>query len=206
MSTLKNRLVIGLTGGIGSGKTLASDHFATLGIDIIDTDVIARKIVQPGQDALTQLVNQFGNNIVHSDGSLNRGALRKIAFASKANKAKLDSITHPAIRQETTKLIQASNSDYCIVVVPLLSKDSPFLTIMQRIVVVTASHDTKIKRVEIRSNLSKEEIETIMQTQLSDEQRLEFADDIIENNSSKEHVYSAVEKLHLTYLELSQLR
>jgi dephospho-CoA kinase len=202
---MKKHLVIGLTGGIGSGKTLASDHFAKLAIDIIDTDVIARNIVEPGQTTLASLVNEFGNKIINSDGHLNRSALRTIAFSNKSNKAKLDSITHPAIREETNNQIQASNSQYCIVVVPLLTKDSPFSKVMQRIIAVTANHETKIQRVKVRSNLSSEEVEKIMNTQLSDEQRLEFADDIIENNSTKQYVYDEVEKLHLKYLELSKL-
>lgn len=201
---MSNNLVIGLTGGIGSGKTLASDHFAELGINVIDTDIIARKIVKPGQKALEHLVQEFGESILQVDGTLDRAALRNIAFANKDNKAKLDSITHPAIRTETIEQINQACSDYCIVVVPLLSKNSPFLSVMQRVIVVAADLQTKIDRVKIRSNLSSEEVKRIMQTQLSDEQRLEFSNDVIENNSTKEHVRNEVERLHLRYLALAR--
>lgn len=201
---MRRTLVIGLTGGIGSGKTLASDHFASLGVNIIDTDVIARDIVKPGQQALADLVSEFSQDIVNSDGTLNRAALRTMAFSSPGNKAKLDAITHPAIRQQTLNQIEQSNSEYCIVVVPLLSQDSPFLSVMERVISVTADRQTKINRVKIRSRLSTEEVEKIMQTQLSDEQRLAFSDDIIENNTDKQHVRNEVEKLHEKYLTLAK--
>ena len=201
---MASNLVIGLTGGIGSGKTLASDHFASLGVDVIDTDIIARQVVEPGSNVLKKLAIEFGDSVLNTDGSLDRAALRKLAFASKDNKSKLDAITHPAIREETARQIQNSSSDYCIVVVPLLTKESPFLSVMQRVIVVTADRATKIERVKIRSNLDASEVGRIMQSQLSDEQRLGFADDVIENNSSIEYVHKEVEKLHSQYLELSK--
>lgn len=199
---MKRNLVIGLTGGIGSGKTVASDHFASLGVDIIDTDIIARNIVEPGGPVLKKLAATFGDTILHNNGSLNRNALRTIAFSSNDNKARLDAITHPAIREQTAQQIQASTSHYCIVVVPLLTKESPFLTIVERVLVVTANHDLKVERVKKRSGLSQKEIIDIMQTQLSDEQRLAFADDVIENNNTQACVYKEVEKLHALYLSL----
>ena len=140
--------VIGLSGGIGSGKTVVSDHFASLGVSVVDTDVIARVIVEPGQPALVKLVEEFGDEILEPNGELSRGTLRKIAFASANNKAKLDSITHPAIRLETIRQIEQSESDYCLVVVPLLTADSPFSKFMQRIVIVTADKEVKINRVK----------------------------------------------------------
>lgn len=191
--------VIGLSGGIGSGKTVASDHFASLGIDVVDTDVIARLVVQPGQPALNELVNQFGNEILEPTGQLNRSALRIIAFSSKTNKAKLDSITHPAIRLETLSQIEKSNGRYCLVVVPLLTAESPFSKFMQRVLIVTADTEVKIQRVKQRSGLSRDEVINIMSTQLSDEDRLKFADDVIENNSTLDHVYQQVESLHRLY-------
>lgn len=199
---MSTSLVIGLTGGIGSGKTLASDHFATLGVDIIDTDVIARTIVEPGQPALIKLSEKFGNHIINKSGTLDRDALRSIAFSNKENKAALDAITHPEIRQQTLRELDASTSPYCIIVVPLLSAGSPFLKLMDRVIVVTAERATKVERVKIRSKLNDDEVERIMSTQLTDEQRLEFADDVIANNSSKEAVYKKVELLHRQYLSL----
>lgn len=195
--------VIGLTGGIGSGKTVASDHFATIGVPVIDTDVIARLIVQPGKPALSQLVQAFGERILLEDGSLNRAELRTIAFSSKSNKTTLDNITHPAIRQETFHQINEVTYPYCIAVVPLLTADSPFSEFMQRILVVTAERETKISRVQKRSGLSRDEVERIMATQLSDEQRASFADDLIANDGTIEDAQREVDALHQKYLELA---
>ena len=195
--------IIGLTGGIGSGKTLVSDRFAELGVAIIDTDVIARLIVQPEHPALQQLVVAFGASILQANGELNRGALRQVAFSSDVNKAKLDAITHPAIRSETLKQINQVNTPYCLVVVPLLTKNSPFIEFMQRVLVVTTNKETKINRVKIRSNLTRDEVERIMQTQLDDEERLLFADDVIQNDGTVDDAYSEVAKLHALYTKLA---
>ncbi len=196
--------VIGLTGGIGSGKTVVSDYFATLGVPIIDTDVLARQIVEPGEPALIKLTMEFGDSIISETGHLDRGQLRKLAFENEESKAKLDQITHPAIRREAIKQISEVDKPYCIVVVPLLTAESPFTEFMKRILVVTAATETKIVRVQKRSGLQREEVQRIMQTQLHDDERKRFADDIIENDTSLEHVYSEVEKLHQYYLEVSQ--
>ncbi len=198
-----NSMIIGLTGGIGSGKTVASDHFASLGVPVIDTDVIARQIVQAGQPALAQLVEVFGSSILLSDATLDRARLRELAFKNTQSKATLDAITHPAIRDETLRQIKAVHYPYCIVVVPLLSADSPFLEIMHRVIAVTCDADTRTQRVMQRSQLSRAEVQRIMATQLSDEQRVAFADDVIANDGSLEAVHRAVEKLHECYLSLA---
>jgi len=195
--------VIGLTGGIGSGKTVVSDHFGRLGVPIIDTDVIAREIVEPGEPALQKLVDAFGDNILLSDGNLDRSALRALAFANKENKALLDSITHPAIGEKTRQRISGVDFQYCILVVPLLEPASKFITLMKRILVVTADFETKVTRIKKRSGLDSEEVQRIMATQLSDDQRLKFADDIIANDDSIKNVHERVERLHLEYLVLS---
>lgn len=196
--------VVGLTGGIGSGKTVISDHLGSLGVPIIDTDVIARDIVKPKQPALIALVDYFGVKILNHDGTLNRGELRQQAFASEANKAKLDSITHPAIRIATREQISQARFDYCVVVIPLLTADSAFSNLLNRILVVTADHATKIKRVGTRSGLEPSEVERIMASQLSDAERLKFADDIIENNGSLAEARSAAEQLHIKYLAMAK--
>jgi len=195
--------VVGLTGGIGSGKTVVSDHFAKLGVPIIDTDVIARLIVAPDKPVLKKLVEVFGDEILQKNGELDRSALRTIAFSSADNKTQLDSITHPAIRTETLLQITQANYPYCLVVVPLLTADSPFIEVMQRVLVITAKRETKIKRVEKRSHLSRDEVEGIMATQLSDKDRLTFVDDVIANDGSIEEAQREVDKLHQLYLKLS---
>ena len=196
--------VIGVTGGIGSGKTVVSDHFASLGVPVIDTDVIARQIVEPGQAALHELIKVFGQKIVLKTGYLDRDELRRLAFASKENKTMLDQITHPAIRKETVGQIQNANSLYCLVVVPLLSADSSFLESMNRVLIVNACKEARVQRVQKRSGLARDEVERIMQTQLSDEQREQFADDIIVNDKTIEETQNAVEQLHLKYIELAE--
>jgi dephospho-CoA kinase len=198
--------VVGLTGGIGSGKTVASDRFKALGVPIIDTDVIAREVVKPGSPALTQLVDAFGNLILQKDGSLDRSVLREIAFSSSENKAQLDSITHPAIRIETLKQTADANFPYCMVVVPLLSPNSDFGSFMQRVLAVSADKQTKVERVKARSNLSEDEVLKIMSTQLSDVEREGFADDIIHNDGTIEDAQALVDKLHERYQNLSLMR
>lgn len=195
--------VVGLTGGIGSGKTVVSDYFAELGVPVIDTDVIARKIVEPGQPALQQLVRCFGGGILREDGTLDRDALRNLAFSNDANREKLDAITHPAIRQEAIRQISATKYPYCLVVVPLLKPGTEFTQLTQRILVVTAERETRICRVMERSNLSRRQVEQIMQSQLDDADRLAFADDIIDNNGTIGEARHQAEQLHQKYLLLS---
>ena len=196
--------VIGLTGGIGSGKTLVSDYFATLGVPIIDTDVIARQVVQTGQPALQQLVDAFGAQILHDDGSLNRDVLRQIAFANSRNTAQLDAITHPAIRQQMFQQIADVSYPYCVVVIPLLMPDTGFDELLQRILVVISQTATKIARVQQRSNLSPEQVQQIMDAQISDTQRLSFADDVIHNDGSIDDAQAQVEERHQHYLKLAK--
>lgn len=195
--------IVGLTGGIGSGKTVCSDHFHTIGVPIIDTDVIAREIVQAGKPALTELCSVFGEQILSDDGSLDRAKLREMAFSSTANKAKLDEITHPAIRHSTRQKIIDVNYPYCIVVIPLLTSDSAFIEFLDRVLLVTANQQTKIERVKKRSQLSRQEVMRIMKTQLDDSARLKFADDIISNDGTIKEAHLAVEQKHQNYLELA---
>ena len=195
--------IVGLTGGIGSGKTVCSDHFHTIGVPIIDTDVIAREIVQPGQRALSELSKAFGEKILLADGHLDRATLRDIAFSSSSNKAKLDAITHPAIRRATIEQISEVNYPYCIVVIPLLTSDSAFNELLDRILVVTADRETKIERVKTRSQLDREEVLRIMKTQLDDSTRLDFADDVVSNDGTIKDAQLAVDELHQRYLDLA---
>ena len=196
-------LIVGLTGGIGSGKTVVSDHFIELGSSVIDTDIIAREIVEPGQPALTDLCDAFGDSILDNSGALDRGVLRTIAFSKPENKKLLDSITHPAIRERVINDIQQVNSAYCIVVIPLLTNESTFNDLINRIAVVTADHETKVQRVMQRSQLSREETLAIMNAQISDKERLAMAEDVIHNDASIAEVQRRVELLHKQYLRMT---
>ena len=196
--------IVGLTGGIGSGKTVASDHFATLGVPIIDTDVIARQVVEPNSPVLNQLVHEFGEQILKKSGELDRAELRKIAFSDRQNKKRLDEITHPAIQTEAKNQISIITTPYCILVIPLLKPDSSFTAQLDRILVVTADREIKIARVMKRNQISRDQVIAIMQNQITDEERLDFSDDVIENNETLEHVHTEVTKLHKYYLNLSE--
>lgn len=195
--------VVGLTGGIGSGKTLVSDRLAELGVPIIDTDVIAREIVAPNAPALKELVMQFGDEILQEDGGLDRDRLRELAFSSPENKQALDGITHPAIRKETMRQLAAVDYPYCVVVIPLLSGDSPFTAFLHRIVTVSCERETRIARVMQRNDFTRQQVLNIMDTQLTDAQRESFADDVIHNNGSKAQAIEATNSLHQTLLSLT---
>lgn len=195
--------VVGLTGGIGSGKTLVSDRLAELGVPIIDTDVIAREIVAPNAPALKELVVQFGDEILQEDGGLDRDRLRELAFSSPENKQALDGITHPAIRKETMRQLAAVDYPYCVVVIPLLSGDSPFTAFLHRIVTVSCERETRIARVMQRNDFTRQQVLNIMDTQLTDAQRESFADDVVHNNGSKAQAIEATNSLHQTLLSLT---
>lgn len=195
--------VVGLTGGIGSGKTLVSDRLAELGVPVIDTDVVARQIVAPGAPALRALVKQFGDEILDEDGSLNRDRLRELAFSSPENKQALDGITHPAIRAETLRQLENVNYPYCVIVIPLLSGDSPFTAFLNRVVTVSCERETRITRVMQRNDFTRQQVLNIMDTQLTDQQRESFADDVIHNNGSKAQAIEATDELHQTLLAVS---
>lgn len=195
--------IVGLTGGIGSGKTLISDYWGSLGVTIVDTDLIARQIVEPGRAALADLATEFGQSILHDDGTLNRDQLRELAFASSASKQKLDAITHPAIRQETMRQVTEAGFAYCVVVIPLLTADSAFSAFLQRVATVSCDTETRIQRVMKRNDFSREQVLSVLETQLSDEQREAFANDIINNSGTKEAALEQAQQLHELYLELA---
>lgn len=197
-------LLVGLTGGIGSGKTVVSNHFTELGVSVVDTDVVAREVVAFGSPILTKLAEAFGQQIINADGSLNRDALREIAFTNNSNKQMLDNIMHPAIRKKTLEQIQQADSTYCIVVVPLLIETN-FKDLVDRILVITANKQNRIDWIKKRSAISAEQIEDIMQSQTTDKERLQFADDILENNNSIESLKTQINTLHQKYLELAEI-
>jgi dephospho-CoA kinase len=206
-------LKIGLTGGIGSGKTIVSDTFAELGITVIDTDVIAREVLETDENLLSKLSDSFGESILMQDGNktqLNRPILREIAFSSEENKKQLDAIMHPAIRSASLNQIEteaarqkklAINS-YCIIVVPLLI-ETGFIKLVDRVLVVTAPLENKLKWLKKRSNLDTNQALKIIQKQSSDEEKIALADDVIQNNSDIPNLKKAVLQLHETYLGLT---
>lgn len=196
-------LVIGLTGGIGSGKTVVSDLFSQLGVPIIDTDLIARELVQPDQPALADITAYFGKEVLNQNGSLNRDKLGSITFNDPEARKQLETMLHPRIRQLVTEQLKKLHSPYAIVVVPLLIETGD-RSYIDRILVVDCDQKLQISRVKERDNRSKQQIENILLAQASREQRLKAADDVIENNANQATLLEKVKDLHHKYLALAQ--
>ncbi len=194
-------LVVGLTGGIGSGKSTVAKLFEEKGITVIDTDQLARDLTLPGQNALTCIVKEFGKSILLTNGTLNRAELRKQVFKNPAQRHWLENLLHPLIRKETQRLVETATSPYCIVVIPLLLETQPN-PLIKRILVVDATKEQQLLRAKTRDNLSEKEIQVIMDTQVTRQQRLENADDVILNDGELKYLRPQVEKLHLDYLKM----
>ncbi len=194
------KVVIGLTGGIGSGKTTIADFFADLGIDIIDADIAARKVVEPESSALVQISQHFGLQFIQADGTLNRPLLRSRIFSNDTDKLWLNNLLHPLIRQTMLNEIQQSQSPYCLLVAPLLIENN-LQSLVQRILVIDISEVEQINRAVLRDPSSKEEIMRIIASQIPRKQRLKYADDIIDNSKSdlniiKDSVIKLDQKYH----------
>lgn len=198
----KNSLpyVVALTGGIAAGKTLVSNEFAKLGVPIIDMDVIAHEIVEPGHLALQEIANAFGKDIINIDGRLKRSQLRAIIFSDANSRNKLESILHPRIEQKASDAIMQVDSPYCILVIPLLAKKSTYPYI-DRVLVVDVDSETQIERLMARDNSSRKLAQQALASQASREQRLQIADDILGNSGSPEQTRNEVILLHKKYLQ-----
>lgn len=195
---------VGLTGGIGSGKTTVADLFATQGIVIVDTDVIAHRITAPGGAAMPLIEQAFGSGFIASDGSLDRAKMRALVFSDDAAKARLEAITHPLIRAETERERGTATGPYVVIVVPLLVESGTWKTRVDRVLVVDCSTETQIERVMRRNAFSREQVLAIMARQASREARLAAADDIIVNDDAPLALLEQeVRRLHRYYLALA---
>lgn len=195
-------LVIGLTGGIGSGKSTVAKLFSERGIPIIDADIVAREVTQPNKPAFKEIALHFGDEILHN-GSLDRGKLRKIIFENAKQRRWLEELLHPIIRKEMEQEIKSFNTPYCIAVIPLLL-EVEFYFFINRILVVDTSPELQIKRIMSRDKTSKSEVETILKTQATREARIAKAHDLIINDGKLEDLAQQVAKLHEKYLELAK--
>ena len=191
-----------MTGGIASGKSLVADGFAGLGVPVVDTDIVARQVVEPGAPALREIVAAFGEAVVDDTGGLDRRALREIVFSDDASRKRLESILHPVIRDETFRQAEAAVGPYVIIVVPLLF-ESPMKEAMDRILVVDCSEETQLKRLMSRDNESAEQARRIMATQATRKERLSIADDVIVNDRTPAVAREAITALHESYLALA---
>lgn len=194
-------LVIGLTGGIGSGKTTVAQLFAEKGIIIIDTDQLARDAVAPGTPALNQILEHFGSALLLPTGQLDRAQLRKIVFADETQRQWLEQLLHPLIRAVMEQQITAASSPYCIAVIPLLFETSPN-PLIQRTLVVDAPEEQQIFRTSQRDQISSTDAANMLRTQIDRAKRLALADDIIYNHGALVDLIPQVDHLHQIYLAL----
>lgn len=192
--------VVGLTGGIGSGKTTVSNLFARLGIEIADADVVARTIVEPGKSAHEAIRERFGESILLHDGSLNRAKLREIVFSNNSDRKWLENLTHGPIVQQLREIIASATSPYSVLVLSAGTGRSPMIN---KMLVIDVPEALQISRVTARDNNSIEQIKAIIKTQPSRQERLGWADDIITNDGSLENLRPEVEHLNHKYLILA---
>jgi dephospho-CoA kinase len=196
-------LRIGLTGGIASGKSAVSDMFAKLGAPVIDTDRIARDIVDPGRPALADIVEEFGEDVLLADGSLDRRALRERVFSDEARRQRLEAITHPRIRDETLRRMHRAGGPYQIIVVPLLV-ESGFGALVDRVLVVDCAPEVQLARLMERDGETAGSAEAMIRSQVDRETRLDAADDVIDNSGTLDATRHQVEHLHSRYLALAR--
>lgn len=195
---------IGLTGGIGSGKTSAAEEFAQLGAGVVDTDAIAHELTRPGGAAMPALREEFGAAYVAADGSLDRARMRALVFGDRDARRRLEAVLHPLIRRETMARAAAAQAPYVLLVVPLLLETGAYRDRVQRVLVVDCSEATQIARTTARSGLSENEVRAIMAAQLSRAERVARADDVIVNEGGRDALREQVRDLHRRYLELAE--
>ncbi|MDX7986585.1 dephospho-CoA kinase [Xenorhabdus sp. 12] len=192
--------IVALTGGIGSGKTTISNAFSSLGVPIVDADIIARDVVAPGTPALQAISEHFGSDILLLDGNLNRAQLRQKVFTSPEEKQWLNALLHPLIQAETQRQLKQITAPYVIWVVPLLIENN-LTNQADRILVVDVSPEEQINRTMARDSVSRQQVENILAAQASRRARLEKADDVIFNQHSEQDIASRVVELHQQYLK-----
>ncbi len=194
--------IVGLTGGIGSGKSAASQWFEHQDIDVVDADVVAREVVQPGQPALEKIAQHFGDWVLQADGQLDRRALRDYIFQHLEARQQLEAITHPIIRQSILSQLQQAQSAYVILVSPLLFETGQD-RMTHRNLLVDVSEATQLKRASQRDAQSTEQIQKIIATQMPRSEKLKRADDVVHNEGTLDELYQQLMRLHTDYLTRS---
>ena len=198
------KYIVGLTGGIGSGKTTVSDLFNDKGIDVVDADLVARDVVKLNSEGLRQVVQHFGPEITNADGTLNRSRLRETVFANSAAKDSLNAILHPLIRQEMLNQLNNTQSQYCILSAPLLFENKLHLGVNRSLAVDVDESVQKIRALS-RDGGDLTTIEAIIAAQIARKERLSLADDIVDNNGDISALNEQVDELHKKYLHLSSI-
>jgi dephospho-CoA kinase len=200
---VNRRLVVGLTGGIGSGKSAAAEEFRRLGATVVDTDAIAHELTQPGGSAVPHVRALFGEAFVLPNGAMDRKHMRERVFADPAAKQALESLLHPMIRDEAAHRIAAAQGPYVIYVVPLLIESGDYRRRVDRVLVVDAPEQLQIERVRVRSGLAEAEVQAIMAHQVPRAARLAAADDVIDNAGTLDTLRAQVAALHARYVQMS---
>lgn len=195
-------LKIGLTGGIGSGKSTAANFFQSKGIDVIDLDQIAREVVEPGSKALNQIHSRFGNTVLTSEGELNRQALSKVIFSNQQEKAWLESLLHPLINSEKQQKIESSKSAYIVIEIPLLVENQ-LQKDVDRVLLIDCDEQQQLSRAKSRGNQTEDQIRKIIKSQASREERRKIAHDIINNDTTEEQLENQLKQFHKKYLEIA---
>lgn len=198
----KEKFIVGVTGGIGCGKTTVTDLFAAKGIDVVDADLVAREVVVPGSQGLNELVMQFGDSILNDNKELDRAALRTLIFADSKAKERVNQILHPLIRKNMMNQLMNTRSQYCMLSAPLLFENK-LQTLVDRTLVIDITESLQVERALARDGGNEDTIKSIIRSQVSREQRLAFADDIIDNTHSQSALAPQVEVLHLKYKALA---
>jgi dephospho-CoA kinase len=197
------RLIVGLTGGIGCGKTSAAKVFETLGTDVVDTDAVSHELTGPEGAAIEAIRQAFGEKYITSDGALNRPSMRALVFSSKAARRMLEAILHPLIKTEVMRRTADLRGPYGIIIVPLLFETEGYLDIVHRVLVIDCCEDIQLARTVARTGMEEQAVRAIMSAQLSRKQRLVRADDVIVNDLDVDHLKRQVEALHRKYLALA---
>lgn len=193
---------VGLTGGIGSGKTTVSNCFKQLGVEIIDADIIAKTLTTPNTPAYESILDHFGRTILNNDATLNRKKLRDIIFSNTKEKKWLENLLHPMIRQQMRELIADTETPYCICVIPLLA-EATGINYIDRILVIETPVEIQLSRANIRDKMSNAAIQKIIDTQANHNKRRLLADDVLINDCDLNALKTEVERLHQRYLELA---
>ena len=196
-------LVVGLTGGIGSGKTTAAACFAALGAGVVDTDAISHQLTQPGGAAISTIRQNFSESFLTREGGLNRKEMRELVFRDRDSRRKLEAILHPLIRTEVARRVELLSTPYTIIVVPLLLETGSYHRMIQRVLVVDCSECAQVARATARPGMDEKAVRAIMAAQLSREERLAQADEIISNDADLPHLERQVEAMHRKYLALA---
>ena len=196
-------LVVGLTGGIGSGKSAAADEFAKLGATVVDTDAIAHELTQKGGAAVAEVERNFGKDFIVA-GAMDRKRMRDHVFADPAAKRSLEALLHPMIREESARRIAAATGPYVVHVVPLLIEAPDYRRRVDRVLVVDCPEEAQVERVRARSGLSEDEVRAIMRGQVPRAERLAAADDVIDNGGARDALRNQVAALHQKYLQFAR--